>query len=88
MSQQAKNPYEFWEFPAGFESKFTNAHIISHTAREFFITFGVGCPPKRKMTPVAQIVLTREHALELVLNLQSQLKKFQREKGDGTGPGR
>lgn len=80
MTTEQKNVYDMWEFPEGFESKFANAHIISHTPREVFITFGVVSPPRRKMMPVAGIVLTTEHVMELILNLQSQLKKLQEEK--------
>lgn len=78
MNEQ-KNIFDVWEFPEGLEPRFTNAHIVSHTPREFFITFGVASPPRKKMTAVAGLILTREHVMELVLNLQSQLKKLQEE---------
>jgi hypothetical protein len=76
MPDEIRNPYEAWDFPPVFEPKFTNAHIISHTPREFFISLGVTHPPSNKVAPVVQLVLTKEHLMELVLNLQSQLKQF------------
>jgi hypothetical protein len=76
MSANAYNLYDTVEYPAGFESKFSNTHLITHTNREFFLTFGIAHPPKQKITPVAQLILTRDHAVELVLNLQAQIKQF------------
>ena len=81
MPDELKNPYEAWDFPPIFEPKFTNAHIISHTPREFCISFGVTHPPSLKVTPVVQVLLTKEHLMELILNMQSQLKQF----NDATG---
>jgi hypothetical protein len=85
MPEEIKNPYDAYEFPQNFEPKFSNVHAISHTPREFFITFGVGSPPRQKLTPIAQIVLTKEHLMELILNLQSQLKQFNEGQGGDQG---
>jgi hypothetical protein len=76
MADDLVNPYQAWDFPQVFEPKFTNAHIISHTPREFCLSFGVSHPPSAKVTPVVQLVLTREHMMELVLSMQFQLKQF------------
>jgi hypothetical protein len=81
MPEEIKNLYDAYEFPQNFEPKFSNTHIISHSPREFFLTFGVGHPPRQKLTPVVQIALTKEHLMELILNLQSQVKKFNEEQG-------
>lgn len=74
MPEQPTNPYGFWDFPPVFEPKFTNAHIVSRTPREFILSFGVAHPPSERIAPVVQLVMTKEHLLELVLNLQTQLK--------------
>ena len=87
MADELRNPYEAWDFPPIFEPKFTNAHIISHTPREFCISFGVTHPPSDKVTPVVQLVLTKEHLMELILNMQSQLKQLN-EGGSERGGGR
>jgi len=83
MSEEIKNMYDAYEFPQGFEPKFSNMHVISHSHREFFITFGVGNPPRKKLLPVAQVILTKEHLVELILNLQTQLKKFEVDRKGG-----
>ena len=92
MAEEMKNLYDAWEFPQNLEPKFSNAHIISRGPREFFITFGVAHPPRQKLSPIVQIVLTKEHLMELTLNLQSQLKQSNEEQGGGkdkpTSPGR
>ena len=85
MPDDLRNPYETWDFPPIFEPKFTNTHIISHTLREFCISFGVSHPPTQKVTPVVQLLLTKEHLMELILNLQSQLKQFNENTGGDKG---
>ena len=83
MAEETKNLYDAWEFPQSLEPKFSNVHIISHTPREYFITFGVGHPPQQKLAPIVQLVLTKEHLMELILNLQSQLKQSNEGQGGG-----
>jgi len=83
MPEQPANPYGFWDFPSVFEPKFTNAHIVTRTSREFILSFGVAHPPNERITPVVQLVMTKEHLLELVLNLQAQLKNS----GEGSRSG-
>ncbi len=81
MPEEIKNPYDDWEFPLNFEPRFSNIHIIGHTSREFFITFGIANPPRKKFMAITQLVLTKEHLVELILNLQSQLTKFNEDQG-------
>ena len=81
MAEEIKNIYDTYEFPQDFKSQFSNVHAVSHSAREFFITFGVINPPRIKSYPVSQIIMTKEHVVELILNLQTQLKKFNEEAG-------
>lgn len=81
MPEEARSPFEAWEFPPNFGPIFTNAHIMAHNRREFFLTFGVAHPPHPKLRPVVQVVMTKEHVMELILNLQMQLKKFNEEQG-------
>ncbi len=85
MSEPLRDIYQDYVFPEDFEPRFCNAHIISHSPREIFITFGCIHPPLKKIKAVSQIIITREHLLELIMNLQSQLKKFDEDRNkEGT----
>jgi hypothetical protein len=81
MTEDIKNIYDTYEFPQDFKPQFSNVHAVSHSAREFFLTFGVMHPPRIKPSSVSQIIMTKEHVVELILNLQTQLKKFNEETG-------
>ncbi len=85
MNEDFKNLYDMYEFPQDWEPAFANMHIISHSPREFFLTFGIARPPSPKIFPLMQVVMTRDHVMELMLNLQSQLKKFDEEHGQDRG---
>jgi hypothetical protein len=85
MDEEIRNPYEAWEFPQDFQPRFSNVHIISHSPREFFLTFGVGHPPYPKIAPIVQIALTKEHLMELILNLQAQLRQVSGDQGKDKG---
>ncbi|MDD5729829.1 MAG: hypothetical protein PHN57_01680 [Candidatus Omnitrophica bacterium] len=85
MSEGIRNIYDNYDFSQGFEPKFSNLHVISHSPREFFITFGSLHPPRQKPVALTQIILTKEHLMELILNLQTQLKQFNEEQGQDKG---
>lgn len=85
MPEEMKNIYDTFEFPQDFEPKFSNTHVISHSPREFFITFGVLYPPRLKSSAIVQLVVTKEHIMELILNLQTQLKQFNDKQGGNKG---
>lgn len=75
-SPNAQNLYEVYEDSPALVPAYSTVHIITHTPREFYITFGQHFPPQNKAKVVAKLILTEAHLQELYLNIGLQLKKF------------
>jgi hypothetical protein len=80
MTDHGKYQFDNYAFPPDFRPLFTNTHVMSSNEREFFITFGCIHPPNKDVKSVAQLVLSRDHVMELIFNLQNQLRKFDEQK--------
>ena len=78
--------YEQFEFPQDFKPDFCNSVIISHTDKEFYITFGIGYPSSKKVKVINQIIVTPTHLQEIILTMQNQLKQQKENKGGGSTP--
>ena len=73
------NAYDFYEGIDAIKPEYSNAHLVSHSNRDIFITFGNSFPPDQRIKTVSRLFLNPVTAHELVLNLQSQLQKFKDE---------
>ena len=60
--------------------KYAIGHSITHTQRELLIQF-FNPRPIDKPIVVARLILSPEHAQELILNLQNQLRKLKKDRG-------
>ncbi|GEM_PF-5789669 len=95
MPESKPNLFQPWEFPPEAEPKFVNAHVINWNGRELYLAFGLGRPHKllagdeKHIKAVSQVILTKEHLQELVLNLQKQLVDWGKQGGPAgeSGPG-
>lgn len=81
MNEPTKNIYDRYDF-SECSVQYANCHVISHSPREFFLTFGMHNPPNEKIHAVAQVILTEQHLVELILSLQSQLKQLKQRQGE------
>ena len=81
MVDHSKYQYDNYTFSSDFAPQFANTHVVSHNDHEFFLTFGCLHPPRNEVKPLAQIIINRDHAMELMFNLQNQLRKFDEKKG-------
>lgn len=76
MSQAPINPYANFEYTDEVKTAYSNNHCISHTNKEFILTFGCHHPPHNKVQVVAQVIMTERHLLELEMNIKKQLAKY------------
>lgn len=93
MSEEPKKPlnfYDFYDFKEGSNAEYSDSHFVNHSLREIVIVFGRMNPPHQKAKVVSQLILSPLHALELVHNIQSQLKALEednkKEKPGDPGP--
>ena len=76
--EKPKYPYEVPEDKK--QPQFVVGHWLIHTPREFHLDFAYLDPSKNKLVVAARLVMTREHLIELIFNLQKQLAKFDKKK--------
>ena len=87
---EEQNPiklFDSYDFSVPPLCEYSNGHVITHTVKDLTITFGKHYPPNLKTKPIAQIILTEHHAMELVINLQIQLASYRKTRGEPTSPG-
>lgn len=67
------------------KGKYSNVALISHTAGEFFIDFGLAYPGQQPMV-VSRMVLSPQHAKALMRSLQGTVRRFEDRFGEITLP--
>ena len=72
MADESESTYKDYEFPPDFEPKFVTSSNVAHSEREFYLTFGCLIPHKKKIKAVAQLIVTPQHLLELMVILNRQ----------------
>ncbi len=94
MDNTPKKPINVWElveFPEGSEFDYATGHFVQNTGREIVVVLHKPDPPNKKAKGIAKVLLSPQHAMELVHNLQSQLallKKSQENPPDKNHPSR
>lgn len=80
-------PFEIppeWKLP-----RFATAHQVTFyqaRPREFFIDFASLQPDTTKPIVVSRVVVTKQHLIELIANLQNTLIRFDQQKGGRLDP--
>lgn len=68
------------------EYKYATNIVVSHSPREFYISFLCGRPYERARC-VARLIVSEQHAAEIVAVMAQQLEKFRQKKsGPDEGP--
>ena len=78
--EQAKKMWDH-EVPEEWQDfRYAMGHSISHSNREILVQL-FNARPLAKSIVVARLILHPDHAQELILNLQTQLKKLKETRG-------
>ena len=64
------------------QGKYSNLAIISHSPSEFVLDFAAVLPGVQKAKVKSRIILTPEHAKALMLSLQENVARYERNVGE------
>lgn len=64
------------------QGKYSNLAIISHSPSEFVLDFAAVLPGLKKAKVKSRIILTPEHAKALMLSLQENVARYERNLGE------
>ena len=83
MTEESDKSKQFWdhEIPDEWRDfKYAIGHSLTHSKREILVQF-YNPRPIEKPISVARLILSPEHAHELILNLQKQLQRLKADRG-------
>lgn len=83
MANEQKTPHklEFELSPEVAQGHYSNLAIIAHSASEFVLDFAAMLPGLQKAKVKSRIVTTPEHAKKLLLSLQENVARYERNFG-------
>lgn len=83
MANEQKNQHklEFELSPEVAQGQYANLAIIAHSASEFILDFASMLPGMQKAKVKSRIVLTPEHAKRVLLSLQENIARYERNFG-------
>ena len=64
------------------QGKYSNLAIISHSLSEFVLDFAAVLPGVQKAKVKSRIILTPEHAKALMMSLQENVARYERNVGE------
>lgn len=68
------------------QGSYANLAIISHSATEFVLDFASMLPGLQKPRVSNRVIITPEHAKRLLLSLQDNITRYERQHGEITSP--
>lgn len=79
--QNNQHKLEFELTPEVAQGQYANLAIIAHSASEFILDFAAMLPGLQKAKVKSRIVTTPEHAKKLMLSLQENIARYERNFG-------
>ncbi len=79
--QNNQHKLEFELSPEVAQGQYANLAIIAHSTSEFILDFAAMLPGLQKAKVKSRIVLTPEHAKRLMLSLQENVARYERNFG-------
>ena len=79
--QNNQHKLEFELSPEVAQGQYSNLAIIAHSASEFILDFAAMLPGLQKAKVKSRIILTPEHAKKLLLSLQEDVARYERNFG-------
>lgn len=79
--QKTQHKLEFELTPDVAQGQYANLAIIAHSSSEFILDFASMLPGMQKAKVKSRIVLTPEHAKRVMLSLQENIARYERNHG-------